>query len=49
MWRTREHPDPEGETLELLIAALKSNWASFQRKNVTDLAVLIDWCALYQV
>ena len=47
-WRTKENPDPDGETLELVIDALEKRWKDFQSKNVTDLALLVDWCALYQ-
>ena len=47
-WRTKENPDPDGETLELVIDALEKRWEMWQYKNVTDLALLVDWCALYQ-
>eukprot|EP00966_Prymnesium_polylepis_P122469 2831078-Prymnesium_polylepis.2 len=47
-WRTKEHPDPDGETLGLIADALDSYWGKFRSKGVTDLAVLIDWCALFQ-
>ena len=47
-WRTKEHPDPDGETLELVIKALEAQWKRFQPKGVSDLGIIIDWCALYQ-
>ena len=81
-WRTKEHPDPDGVTLEcaapspsatpklsacpppslphrllplsrccphrLVIDALEAHWADFEKKGVTDLGILIDWCGLYQ-
>ena len=33
----------------LVIKALEANWPLFQKNDVTDLGVLIDWCGLYQV
>ena len=47
-WRTKEHPDPDGETLKLVISALAQRWKEFEDKRVTDLGVIIDWCALWQ-
>ena len=47
-WRTKEHPDPDGETLELVVSALEQRWEEFTRKGVTDLGLIIDWCALWQ-
>jgi hypothetical protein len=32
----------------LIADALDSYWGKFRSKGVTDLAVLIDWCALFQ-
>ena len=47
-WRSKEHPDPDGETLGLLIDALDKHWSLFEAKRVRDVGVVIDWCALYQ-
>ena len=47
-WRTKEHPDPDGETLELVIESLERQWEEFQSKGVTDLGIIVDWCALWQ-
>jgi hypothetical protein len=47
-WRTKEHPDPDGETMELVISALELRWHEFEEMGVTDLGILIDWCALWQ-
>ena len=47
-WRTKEHPDPTGETLDRVVGALKKMWSEFERKGVTDVGVIIDWCALFQ-
>ena len=47
-WRTKQHPDPDGETLELVITALEEHWDKFERCGVTDVGLLIDWCALWQ-
>jgi hypothetical protein len=47
-WRTKEHPDPDGKTLELVISALEAHWSRFASKGVTDLGIVIDWCALFQ-
>jgi len=47
-WRTKEHPDPDGETLELVIGSLERRWEEFQSKGVTDLGIIVDWCALWQ-
>ena len=47
-WRTKEHPDPDGETLELVVSALEQRWEEFTSKGVTDLGLIIDWCALWQ-
>ena len=47
-WRTKEHPDPDGETLELVIESLERRWEEFQSKGVTDLGIIVDWCALWQ-
>jgi hypothetical protein len=41
-WRTKEHPDPDGETMALVIAALEQRWAEFERKRVTDLGIIVD-------
>ena len=32
----------------LVIDALEAHWADFEKKGVTDLGILIDWCGLYQ-
>ena len=45
---SQEHPDPEGETLKVIVAALEIEWAQFAARKVFDLGVLIDWCSLYQ-
>ena len=37
-WRTKEHPDPDGETMKLVVAALEQRWHEFERMGVTDLA-----------
>jgi hypothetical protein len=47
-WRTKEHPDPDGETLELIIDALNQRWKAFESKQVRDVGVIVDWCSLYQ-
>jgi hypothetical protein len=47
-WRTKEHPDPDGETAGLVIDALNQRWKQFEKKGVTDVGVIIDWCALWQ-
>ena len=47
-WRTKEHPDPNGETLDLVVGALKEMWYKFKLFGVTDVGVIIDWCALFQ-
>ena len=47
-WRTKEHPDPDGETAGLVIDALNQRWHEFENCGVTDLGVIIDWCALWQ-
>ena len=47
-WRTKEHPDPDGETLELVIDALEEHWHEFEACGVTDVALIIDWSALWQ-
>ena len=47
-WRTKENPDPDGETLELVIDSLEARWEEFQAKNVTDLGILVDYCSLWQ-
>ena len=47
-WRTKEHPDPDGETLELVISALEKRWPDFEKKCVTDLGIIVDFCALWQ-
>ena len=47
-WRTKEHPDPDGETMELVITALEQRWKDFEAKAVTDLGIIIDWSALWQ-
>ena len=47
-WRTKTHPDPEGETLAQLSKALKRQWHEYQSKGVTDVGVFIDWSSLYQ-
>ena len=47
-WRTKEHPDPDGETMELVITALEQRWKDFEANNVTDLGIIIDWSALWQ-
>ena len=47
-WRTKEHPDPDGETAGLVIDALNQRWGDFEERGVTDVGVIIDWCALWQ-
>ena len=47
-WRTKEHPDPDGETLDLVISSLEQRWKDFTAKGVTDLGLIVDWCALWQ-
>ena len=47
-WRTKEHPDPDGETLELVISSLEQRWEDFTDVGVTDLGLIVDWCALWQ-
>ena len=47
-WRTKEHPDPDGETAELVLSALRKCWWQFEDKGVMDVAIIIDWSALYQ-
>ena len=47
-WRTKEHPDPDGETAGLVIDALNQRWRDFERRGVSDVGVIIDWCALWQ-
>ena len=47
-WRSREHPDPEGITLRLLVAALEERWKDFEQCGVRDLGVFIDYSSLYQ-
>ena len=47
-WRTKEHPDPDGETMDLVVTALEEHWKAFAGKGVTDLGIIIDWCALWQ-
>ena len=32
----------------LVIDALEAHWADFERRGVTDVGILIDWCGLYQ-
>ena len=36
-WRTKEHPDPDGETMELVITALEQRWKDFEAQDVTCL------------
>jgi hypothetical protein len=47
-WRTKEHPDPDGETLELVISSLEKRWPEFEKLGVTDLGLIVDYCALWQ-
>lgn len=47
-WRTKEHPDPDGVTLDLIITALEQQWCYYTRNGVNDLGLIVDWCALYQ-
>ena len=47
-WRTKEHPDPDGETLKLVVSSLEKEWPAFKKKGVTDLGIIVDWCALWQ-
>lgn len=44
-WRTREHPDPEGETFRLVVETLNDYWSMF---NTEDMGIFIDYCSLYQ-
>merc|ERR1711965_1081400 len=34
--------------MELVISALDQHWKAFEARGVTDLGVIIDWCALWQ-
>jgi len=47
-WRTKKHPDPDGETLELIITSLEQRWPEYARKGVSDLGIIVDYCALHQ-
>ena len=47
-WRTKSHPDPQGETLALVSKALKSQWKHYEENGVTDVGVFIDWPSLFQ-
>ena len=47
-WRTKEHPDPDGETLELIVSSLEQRWNEYASKGVTDLGLIVDYCALHQ-
>lgn len=47
-WRTKEHPDPDGETLNLVVSSLEERWDEFEKRGVTDLGIIVDWCALWQ-
>ena len=44
----QEHPDPDGETAGPVIDALNQRWGAFEQCGVTDVGVIIDWCALWQ-
>ena len=48
-WRTPQHPDPDGETLELIVDALRSCWENdFEIFNLTDVGIFFDYCSLFQ-
>jgi hypothetical protein len=47
-WRTQQHPDPDGVTLEIVVAALKARWPEFTKLNVHDLGIFVDYCSLFQ-
>ena len=47
-WRTKEHPDPDGETAALVIASLEERWSEFAEMGVTDVGIIVDFCALWQ-
>jgi len=47
-WRSKAHPDPDGETLRFLTQALDERWPEFQRQGIVDLGVFIDWSSLHQ-
>ena len=47
-WRTKAHPDPDGETLELVIAYLEEQWRTFREKGIIDVGLIVDWSALWQ-
>lgn len=47
-WRTKAHPDPDGETFELLVNALDTRWEQFAAYGVSDLGLFFDFASLYQ-
>ena len=47
-WRTKQHPDPHGETLQLLGAALRRWMPEYEAHGYPDMDVFIDWCSCYQ-
>ena len=47
-WRTKSHPDPQGETLAILKTALDLRWDEFTRCGVSDLGIFFDFSSLFQ-
>jgi hypothetical protein len=47
-WRTKDHPDPHGETLAILKTALDQRWDEFTRCGVSDLGIFFDFSSLFQ-
>ena len=48
MWRSKEHPDPDGQTLRLLVEALDARWEEFESFGVADVGIFLDFCSLWQ-
>lgn len=44
-WRSKDHPDPNGETCKRVVNALNEYWPKF---GVRDMGIFIDWSSLYQ-
>jgi len=47
-WRTKDQPDPHGETLAILKTALDQRWDEFTRCGVSDLGIFFDFSSLFQ-
>merc|ERR1712046_264655 len=47
-WLTKAHPDPEGEQLRSLVAAIEARQSVPALRKFYKLAFFIDWCSLYQ-